>query len=228
MSSSHHSPQQQQPYVQPGEPLNDFLRSFWQRQIDAAEQETPDYRHPPLPLARIKKVMKSDPDVKPPYYSAKHAKVRPVLRVYLRTLDPFCYATLAVFIAEITARAFIVADSNKRRTLSRADIAKALSKSDQFDFLIDIVPRDEANFGHSMNGGSGSSGAAGSSSGTALGVAGTAKKVGGPSTGKDHSGSKREDSDIRGSDSTLRSSEALEELDALLGNRPSPQRGALS
>ena len=50
---------------------------------------------------------------------------------------------LQVFIAEITARAFIVADSNKRRTLSRADIAKALSKSDQFDFLIDIVPRDE-------------------------------------------------------------------------------------
>lgn len=48
-----------------------------------------------------------------------------------------------VFIAEITARAFIVADSNKRRTLSRADIAKALGKSDQFDFLIDIVPRDE-------------------------------------------------------------------------------------
>lgn len=52
----------------------------------------------------------------------------------------------AVFIAEITARAFIIADSNKRRTLSRSDIAKALSKSDQFDFLIDIVPRDEMTF----------------------------------------------------------------------------------
>jgi hypothetical protein len=49
-----------------------------------------------------------------------------------------------VFIAEITGRAFIVADSNKRRTLSRADIAKALTKSDHFDFLIDIVPREEA------------------------------------------------------------------------------------
>ena len=48
-----------------------------------------------------------------------------------------------VFIAEITARAFIIADSNKRRTLSRADIAKAISKSDQFDFLIDILPREE-------------------------------------------------------------------------------------
>ena len=59
MSSSN-----QKPFVQPGEPLQDFLRSFWQRQVDAAEQETPDYRHPPLPLARIKKVMKSDPEVK--------------------------------------------------------------------------------------------------------------------------------------------------------------------
>ncbi|RDX48506.1 histone-fold-containing protein [Lentinus brumalis] len=115
------------PFVQPGEPLNDFLRSFWRRQIDTAEQETPDYRHPPLPLARIKKVMKSDPEVK------MIAADAPIL---------FCKAC-EIFIAEITARAFIIADSNKRRTLSRADIAKALSKSDQFDFLIDIVPREE-------------------------------------------------------------------------------------
>ncbi|KAF8622434.1 hypothetical protein AX15_007018 [Amanita polypyramis BW_CC] len=121
---------QPQPYVQPGEPLNEFLRNFWQRQIDGAEQETPDYRHPPLPLARIKKVMKSDPDVK------MIAADAPIL---------FCKAC-EIFIAEITARAFIIADSNKRRTLSRADIAKALSKSDQFDFLIDIVPRDELPF----------------------------------------------------------------------------------
>jgi len=115
------------PYVQSGDPLHEFLRSFWQRQVDQAEQETPDYRHPPLPLARIKKVMKSDPEVK------MIAADAPIL---------FCKAC-EIFIAEITARAFIVADSNKRRTLCRADIAKALSKSDQFDFLIDIVPRDE-------------------------------------------------------------------------------------
>ena len=56
-----------------------------------------------------------------------------------------------VFIAEITSRAFIIADSNKRRTLSRADIAKALSKSDQFDFLIDIVPREEPPGGAAQN-----------------------------------------------------------------------------
>ncbi|KIM42632.1 hypothetical protein M413DRAFT_70117 [Hebeloma cylindrosporum] len=125
-----------QPFVQTGDPLNDFLRSFWQRQVDAAEQETPDYRHPPLPLARIKKVMKSDPEVK------MIAADAPIL---------FCKAC-EIFIAEITARAFIVADSNKRRTLSRADIAKALSKSDQFDFLIDIVPREEIVFSSPSNG----------------------------------------------------------------------------
>ena len=54
----------QQPFVQSGQPLPEFLKSFWERQIATAEQETPDYRHPSLPLARIKKVMKSDPDVK--------------------------------------------------------------------------------------------------------------------------------------------------------------------
>ncbi|KAI0686418.1 histone-fold-containing protein [Cytidiella melzeri] len=118
----------QKPYVQPGEPLHEFLRSFWQRQIDAAEQETIDYRHPPLPLARIKKVMKSDPDVK------MIAADAPIL---------FCKACESEWARQITARAFIIADSNKRRTLSRADIAKAVSKSDQFDFLIDILPRDE-------------------------------------------------------------------------------------
>lgn len=43
----------------------------------------------------------------------------------------------------MTARAFIVADTNKRRTLSRSDIARAIAKSDQFDFLIDILPRED-------------------------------------------------------------------------------------
>lgn len=56
-----------------------------------------------------------------------------------------------VFIAEITARAFIIADSNKRRTLSRSDIAKALGKCDQFDFLIDVVPREDPGGGQTSS-----------------------------------------------------------------------------
>lgn len=49
-----------------------------------------------------------------------------------------------VFITELTMRAWIHAEENKRRTLQRSDIASALAKSDMFDFLIDIVPREEA------------------------------------------------------------------------------------
>ncbi|KAF5337837.1 hypothetical protein D9611_014810 [Ephemerocybe angulata] len=159
--------QQPPPFVQSGEPLNQFLKSFWQRQIDSAEKETPDYRHPPLPLARIKKVMKSDPDVKMiaadgMSFSAFETLFRDKGLISdiaaIRFQRPSCFARLAkFFISEITARAFIIADSNKRRTLSRADIAKALSKSDQFDFLIDIVPREDLPFPgtSTSNGGNG-------------------------------------------------------------------------
>ncbi|THV01841.1 hypothetical protein K435DRAFT_925273 [Dendrothele bispora CBS 962.96] len=52
------------------------------------------------------------------------------------------YLSKKVFISEITSRTFIISDSNDRRTLSRSNIAAALFKSDQFDFLLDIVPRD--------------------------------------------------------------------------------------
>jgi len=116
------------PYVQQGDSLESFLRSFWQRQIATSEEETPDFKHPPLPLARIKKVMKSDPDVK-----------------MISADAPILFAKACeIFITEMTARAWIVAESSKRRTLSRADIARAIGKSDQFDFLIDILPREEA------------------------------------------------------------------------------------
>lgn len=48
-----------------------------------------------------------------------------------------------IFIMELTLRAWVHTEENKRRTLQRSDIAMAISKCDQFDFLIDIVPREE-------------------------------------------------------------------------------------
>ncbi|KPP59880.1 hypothetical protein Z043_122164 [Scleropages formosus] len=91
-----------------------------------------DFRVQELPLARIKKIMKLDEDVK----------------------------AAQIFITELTLRAWIHTEDNKRRTLQvnppragvstyphsgvlRNDIAMAITKFDQFDFLIDIVPRDE-------------------------------------------------------------------------------------
>lgn len=80
-----------------------------------------------LPLARIKKIMKLDEDVK-----------------MISAEAPLLFAKACeLFIHELTLRAWLHTDDNKRRTLQRNDIAMAISKYDQFDFLIDIVPRDE-------------------------------------------------------------------------------------
>ncbi|KAI1315331.1 hypothetical protein EDD11_000939 [Mortierella claussenii] len=105
-----------------------FAQEFWEEQIVAAEQFDSDFKSHPLPLARIKKVMKSDPEVK--MISAE----APIL------FSKAC----EIFICEMTRRAWLHAEENKRRTLQRSDVANAVSRSDQFDFLIDIVPREEA------------------------------------------------------------------------------------
>jgi hypothetical protein len=52
------------PFVESGQDLETFLPLFWDRQTQTVENEDPDIKHTPLPLARIKKVMKSDPEVK--------------------------------------------------------------------------------------------------------------------------------------------------------------------
>ncbi|KAF2841451.1 histone-fold-containing protein [Patellaria atrata CBS 101060] len=106
----------------------DILNTYWQQQVTKLETDEHDYKIHQLPLARIKKVMKADPEVK--MISAE----APIL--FAKGCD--------IFITELTMRAWIHAEENKRRTLQRSDIASALGKSDMFDFLIDIVPREEA------------------------------------------------------------------------------------
>ena len=64
---------------------------------------------------------------------------------------PVLFAKAAeIFITELTLRAWIHTEDNKRRTLQRNDIAMAITKYDQFDFLIDIVPRDEIKPNHNQ------------------------------------------------------------------------------
>lgn len=53
-----------EPFIQQGQDLETFLSQFWTRQIATAEDEEPNVKNTTLPLARIKKVMKSDPEVK--------------------------------------------------------------------------------------------------------------------------------------------------------------------
>lgn len=104
-----------------------YMMQYWQNTIDSIERDEHDFKNHQLPLARIKKVMKTDEEVK--MISAE----APIL--FAKGCD--------IFITELTMRAWIHAEENKRRTLQKSDIAAALQKSDMFDFLIDIVPREE-------------------------------------------------------------------------------------
>jgi len=102
--------------------------NFWPKVTEEIRTMTiADLKHQELPLARIKKIMKLDEDVK-----------------MISAEAPVLFAKAAeMFIHELTMRAWIHTEDNKRRTLQRNDIAMAITKYDQFDFLIDIVPRDD-------------------------------------------------------------------------------------
>ncbi|XP_063968154.1 nuclear transcription factor Y subunit gamma-like isoform X2 [Lytechinus pictus] len=102
---------------------------FWERQMETIRNlKNSDFKKAQeLPLARIKKIMKLDEDVK-----------------MISAEAPVLFAKAAeIFITELSLRAWLHTEENKRRTLQRNDIAMAITKYDQFDFLIDIVPRDE-------------------------------------------------------------------------------------
>nr|APP89677.1 nuclear transcription factor Y subunit C-2 [Ribes rubrum] len=113
-----HNQQQQQQQQQ--------LQMFWTNQMQEVEQ-TNDFKNHTLPLARIKKIMKADEDVR-----------------MISAEAPVIFAKACeMFILELTLRSWIHTEENKRRTLQKNDIAAAISRTDVFDFLVDIIPRDE-------------------------------------------------------------------------------------
>ncbi|XP_021905707.1 nuclear transcription factor Y subunit C-1 isoform X2 [Carica papaya] len=113
----HHLLQQQQQQLQ----------MFWSYQRQEIEQVN-DFKNHQLPLARIKKIMKADEDVR-----------------MISAEAPILFAKACeLFILELTIRSWLHAEENKRRTLQKNDIAAAITRTDIFDFLVDIVPRDEA------------------------------------------------------------------------------------
>ncbi|CAI0446484.1 unnamed protein product [Linum tenue] len=113
---AHHLLQQQQQQLQ----------MFWSYQRQEIEQVN-DFKNHQLPLARIKKIMKADEDVR-----------------MISAEAPILFAKACeLFILELTIRSWLHAEENKRRTLQKNDIAAAITRTDIFDFLVDIVPRDE-------------------------------------------------------------------------------------
>jgi nuclear transcription factor Y gamma len=107
--------------------LQQALDNFWIEQIGemtvldiGTEQDFKN--HNDLPLARIKRIMKSDEDVR--MISAE----APVL--FAKACE--------MFILELTLRSWCVSEKNKRRTLQKEDIEAAIKNNEIFDFLVGL------------------------------------------------------------------------------------------
>jgi nuclear transcription factor Y gamma len=113
------------------EKLSSTLNHFWTDQLQQMRelgttipQTEQDFKnHNDLPLARIKRIMKSDEDVR--MISAE----APVL--FAKACE--------MFILELTLRSWSYSENNKRRTLQKEDIREAIQRTDIFDFLVDVI-----------------------------------------------------------------------------------------
>lgn len=111
--------------------LSKSLSDFWTHQLKqmrdlgtSVQQTEQDFKnHNDLPLARIKRIMKSDEDVR--MISAE----APVL--FAKACE--------MFILELTLRSWSYSENNKRRTLQKEDIREAIQRTDVFDFLVDVI-----------------------------------------------------------------------------------------
>jgi nuclear transcription factor Y gamma len=108
--------------------LNASLNKFWKDQLQVVHEYTQqteqDFKtHNDLPLARIKRIMKSDEDVR--MISAE----APVL--FAKACE--------LFILDLSIRSWNYSQLHKRRTLQKEDIREAIQKTDIFDFLVDVI-----------------------------------------------------------------------------------------
>ncbi|KAM3576407.1 hypothetical protein VYU27_001757 [Nannochloropsis oceanica] len=123
-------------YMKPDQLVENLVEQFWASEATRIRQIDPsatDLRLQELPLARVKKVMKQDEEV--------HGS--PKVLISMEALVIMAKAC-ELFLLELTLRGWQMTKHNARRTLQRVDLAQAIIKCDVFDFLIDIVPRDQA------------------------------------------------------------------------------------
>lgn len=111
--------------------LEGKVQQFWsdmmQEVCDSGTESLAEFKTAQLPLARIKKIMKSDEDVR-----------------MISSETPVLFAKACeFFIIEMTLRAWHMAQANSRKTLTKADVASAVATNEIWDFLADTVPQEE-------------------------------------------------------------------------------------
>ncbi|KAI5168702.1 nuclear transcription factor Y, gamma [Pancytospora epiphaga] len=107
--------------------MSQKLAMFWHNAIERASTGTLRIKSLKLPLARIKRLMKVEEDVR-----------------MVASEVPIMFSLLAeVFVEELTTRAWMNTNEGKRRILQSPDITAAVKTSQMYDFLIYIVPLSE-------------------------------------------------------------------------------------
>ncbi len=92
-------------------------------EISKLPAEPEKFKDHALPLARIKKIMKLDDEVQ-----------------MVSGESPILFSKACeLFIIELAYRSWVHTLENNRRTLQRNDISQAISNTDFYDFLLDIV-----------------------------------------------------------------------------------------
>ncbi|KAG4960156.1 hypothetical protein JHK87_036789 [Glycine soja] len=122
--------EQSNPMIAPTNPpkkksLEEQLNDFWAAQREEAKMTT-NFKTHSLPLSRIKKIIKTDKDVK-----------------MISAETPVVFAKACeMFIKELTIRAWANTEARKGKILSQRDLVSAISQTASFDFLDDIMPKD--------------------------------------------------------------------------------------
>nr|XP_017256798.1 PREDICTED: nuclear transcription factor Y subunit C-3-like [Daucus carota subsp. sativus] len=107
------------------ENVREQLRRSWANQMQ--ELTRADLKKHSLPLAPVKRIMKADNDI----------------RMIAHEALPLFAKACEMFIVDMTSQAWIVTEEDKRRTVQKSDIVEAVLKTNMFDFLDNIIPRDE-------------------------------------------------------------------------------------
>eukprot|EP00887_Chlorella_sp_A99_P006241 scaffold3.g6241.t1 len=105
------------------------LRKFWaeaKAEVEAHSDNPADFKSQQLPLARIKKARA---------WAANGSCGGAAPVVFAKACE--------LFIRELSLRAWGVGQERNHRTVSRADMAAAITRTEVFDFLVDVVPRED-------------------------------------------------------------------------------------
>jgi histone H3/H4 len=106
--------------------------------------ETENWKIQTLPLARVKKIMKSEEFITHELERERlpRSDQKPPTKFMIASDAPLLMSKACeLLIRELSVRAWQHTERNRRRTLQRQDVHAAVGESEVFDFLVDIVPR---------------------------------------------------------------------------------------